>query len=64
MCFAGYEIDKCRETSLDVISRLLPEVLRPAAESTLWEWIVSTRVNKTGEGDDDPTVVEPLASAA
>jgi len=35
--------------------------LRPAAESTLREWIVSTRVNKTGEGDDDPTIPEPLA---
>jgi len=37
------------------------EALRPAAESTLREWIVSARVNKTGEGDDDPTIVEPLA---
>jgi len=39
------------------------EALRPAAESTLREWIGSARVNKTGEGDDDPTIVEPLARA-
>ncbi len=39
------------------------EALRPAAESTLREWIVSTRLNKTGVGDDDPTIVEPLAQA-
>ena len=38
-----------------------PEVLRPAAESALREWTVSTRVNRTGEGDDDPRIVEPLA---
>ena len=38
-----------------------PEVLLPAAESTLREWIVSTRVNKTGVGDDDPTMIMPLA---
>ena len=35
-----------------------PEVLRPAAESALREWIVSDRVNRTGQGDDDPTLVE------
>ena len=26
----------------------------------LREWIVSKRVNKAGEGDDDPTTVEPF----
>jgi len=35
-------------------------VLRPAAESALREWTVDQRVNRTGEGDDDPTIVEPL----
>ncbi len=39
------------------------EALQPAAESTLREWIVSARVNKTGEGGGDPTIVEPLARA-
>ena len=38
-----------------------PEILRPAAESALREWTVDRRVNRTGEGDDDPTIVEPLA---
>lgn len=40
------------------------EALQPAAESTLREWTVDKRVNRTGEGDDDPTIVEPVASAA
>ena len=35
-----------------------PDVLRPAAESALREWVVSDRVNRTGQGDDDPTLVE------
>ncbi len=26
----------------------------------LREWIASKRVNKAGEGDDDPTTVEPF----
>ncbi len=41
-----------------------PEVLRPAAESALREWTVDRRVNRTGADDDDPTIVEPVASAA
>jgi len=40
------------------------EALRPAAESTLREWIVSTRVNKTGEGDDDPTLFDAVEGEA
>ena len=36
------------------------EALQPAAESALREWPVSTRVNRTGVGDDDPTIAEPL----
>jgi SOS response associated peptidase (SRAP) len=34
------------------------EVLRPAAEKRLRMWPVSRRVNKTGNGDDDPTLVD------
>ncbi len=37
-----------------------PEILQPAAESALREWTVDRRVNRTGEGDDDPTIAEPL----
>jgi putative SOS response-associated peptidase YedK len=40
-----------------------PEALRPAAESALREWVVSSRVNRTGRGADDPTIVEPVAEA-
>ena len=39
-----------------------PESLKPAAESALREWTVSSRVNRTGVGDDDPMIVEPVAS--
>jgi putative SOS response-associated peptidase YedK len=35
-----------------------PEALRPAAEAALREWIVSPRLNRTGAGDDDPTIIE------
>jgi putative SOS response-associated peptidase YedK len=38
------------------------EVLRPAAEAALREWIVLSQVNKTGAGDDDPTLIEPIAA--
>ncbi len=34
------------------------EVLRPAPEDALREWPVSKRVNKTGVGDDDPSIIE------
>ena len=34
------------------------DALRPAAESALREWPVSRRVNRTGVGDDDPTIIE------
>ena len=37
------------------------DVLRPAAESALREWIVTTRLNRTGEGDEDPTMIERAA---
>jgi putative SOS response-associated peptidase YedK len=35
-----------------------PDALKPAAESTLQEWPVSPRLNRTGVGDDDPTIIE------
>ena len=38
-------------------------LLRPAREDSLREWIVSSRVNRSGVGDDDPTMIEPLAMA-
>ena len=37
------------------------EALGPAPESTLREWIVSSRVDRTGQGDDDQTIVELMA---
>ncbi len=36
------------------------EALTCAPESTLHEWRVSPRLNRTGVGDDDPTVIEPV----
>lgn len=37
------------------------EALRPAAESALREWIVTTRLNRTGQGDDDSSMIEQAA---
>jgi putative SOS response-associated peptidase YedK len=37
------------------------DVLRPAAEDHLRLWPVSRRVNKTGTGDDDPTLLDEVA---
>ena len=34
-------------------------LLRPPREDALREWIVSPRVNRSGTGDDDPTLIEP-----
>lgn len=36
------------------------DALKPAAESALREWTVSKRVNRTGVGDEDPTIIEPM----
>jgi putative SOS response-associated peptidase YedK len=41
-----------------------PEALKSAPESLLREWFVSKRVNRTGEGDDDPALIEPLPAEA
>ena len=38
-------------------------LLRPAPENALQEWVVSTRVNKTGFGDEDQTLIDPVNSA-
>lgn len=37
------------------------ELLRPAAEDRLRMWSVSRRVNKTGTGDDDPSLLDEVA---
>ncbi len=38
------------------------EILKPAAENRLRMWPVSRRVNKTGTGDDDPTLIAEVAA--
>ena len=38
-------------------------LLRPAPDDALREWIVLTRVNKAGAGDDDPALIEPIEHA-
>jgi len=38
------------------------ELLKPAAENRLRMWPVSRRVNKTGSGDDDPTLLDEAAA--
>ncbi len=41
-----------------------PDALKPAAESALREWVVSKRVNRTGAGDDDPTLFDAVEGEA
>jgi putative SOS response-associated peptidase YedK len=36
------------------------ELLRPAPNDLLRMWPVSTRVNATGRGDDDPSLTKPM----
>jgi len=36
------------------------ELLKPAGEERLRMWPVSRRVNKTGSGDDDPTLLDEV----
>src|SRR3954470_23347580 len=36
------------------------EALKPAAEAALREWKVSPRLNRTGAGDDDPTIIQSV----
>jgi hypothetical protein len=40
------------------------ELLRPAPDDLLRMWPVSKRVNKTGVGDDDPSLIEPFEASA
>jgi putative SOS response-associated peptidase YedK len=41
---------------------LSADALKPAAESALREWCVTTQLNRTGFGDDDPEMIEPVAA--
>ena len=41
-----------------------PEALKCASEIALRQGLVSKRLNRTGAGDDDPTIIEPLSAAA
>jgi putative SOS response-associated peptidase YedK len=34
-------------------------LLSPVRDDALRQWIISTRVNKAGVGDDDPALMEP-----
>jgi putative SOS response-associated peptidase YedK len=38
------------------------EILMPAAGDRVRFWPVSRRVNNTGNGDDDPTLIEEVAA--
>jgi putative SOS response-associated peptidase YedK len=39
-------------------------LLHPPPEDALQEWIVSPRVNRSGDADDDPTLIEPSVTVA
>jgi hypothetical protein len=45
-----------------VASLSYPALLKPAAEDCLRLWPVSRRVNKTGTGDDDPTLLDEIGA--
>jgi hypothetical protein len=34
--------------------------MRPKPERKVREHLVSSRLNRTGAGDDDPTIIEPV----
>ena len=36
--------------------------LHPASELALREWPIDRRANRSGVGDDDPTLLEPIES--
>jgi putative SOS response-associated peptidase YedK len=38
-------------------------LLKPPPEDALREWVVSTRVNRAGAGDDDPALISPAEAA-
>jgi len=40
------------------------ELLRPAPNDLLRMWPVSKRVNASGRGDDDPSLIEPVEDEA
>jgi putative SOS response-associated peptidase YedK len=40
------------------------ELLRPAPNDILRMWPVSKRVNVSGRGDDDPSLIEPIEDEA
>jgi hypothetical protein len=39
------------------------ELLHPADKDALQEWTAAPRVNRSGVGDDDPTMIEPVEEA-
>jgi len=46
------------------IQAWLVELLRPAPNDLLRMWPVSKRVNVSGWGDDDPSLIEPVGDMA
>jgi hypothetical protein len=36
--------------------------LHPASEGALRKWPTDRRINRNGEGDDDPMTIEPIES--
>jgi len=41
---------------------IVPWLPKPAAKDRLRMWPVSRRINKTGTGDDDPTLIDEVAA--
>jgi putative SOS response-associated peptidase YedK len=51
-----------RQHHLSPEQREALELLKPAADDRLRMWLVSRRVNKTGTGDDDPSLLDEVAA--
>lgn len=50
-------------TGMDARGANPAALLRPASKNALQEWVVATRVNKTGFGDEDQSLIDPAKTA-
>jgi putative SOS response-associated peptidase YedK len=53
-----------RQQAIDrwLSGEMTKDELHPASESALREWPIDRRINRSGDGDDDPMTIEPIES--
>jgi putative SOS response-associated peptidase YedK len=54
----------CQDHDAWLTGKVGVELLRPAPNDLLCMWPVSKRVNVSGRGDDDPSLIEPAEDEA